>query len=321
MNPAEGHITPLPSWNDTATRRTIIEFVESVATGPDPVPVAERVAVFDNDGTLWSEKPLVVQLHYVIGQWQAAAKEDPSLAEKQPFKAAVTGDLSWIGGAVEKHYLGDDSDLKTMIASLVGMTDGVDVDAYAASVNEFFRDVRHPVLDVPYSRVVYEPMRELMRYLESHGFTCYIVSGGERDFMRNVTEEYYGVPPERVVGSAFGLTYDEDARKVRYTAGLEFFDDGPMKPVRIWSRIGRRPLLACGNSNGDLPMLQFAVGADESRRGLALLVHHDDHSGRGDQPYDKGAENALAADDVTVISIAEDWSQVFPAHDPVAAAE
>ncbi|UJP09774.1 haloacid dehalogenase-like hydrolase [Microbacterium sp. KUDC0406] len=306
-------MTTLPSWRDGITRKTIIDFVESVTTGPDAVPVEERIAVFDNDGTLWSEKPLIVQLHYVIGKWADAAKADPSLAERQPYKAAATGDLSWLGAAVDKHYAGDDDDLKVIIGSLTGLTDGVDVDAYAADIGEFFRTARHPVRDVPYSEMVYEPMRELMRYLEANGFTCYIVSGGERDFMRGITESFYGIPAERVVGSAFGLTYDEDSRAVRYTAGLDFFDDGPVKPVRIWSRIGRRPLLACGNSNGDLPMLQFAVGGADGRRGLGLLVHHDDHSGRGDAPYDKGAEKALAADDVTVISVADDWSQVFPA--------
>jgi hypothetical protein len=154
-------------------------------------------------------------------------------------------------------------------------------------------------------------MVELLRYLEAHGFTVYIVSGGERDFMRPMTEQYYGIPPEHVVGSALGLAYDADSGEVRYTAGLDFMDDGPEKPVRIWSRIGRRPLIAGGNSNGDQPMLDFA----RKGGGLALLVHHDDASGRGDVPYDKGAEQALAeASDrgYTVVSVANDWSRIFP---------
>lgn len=302
----------LPSWRDTATRRTIIDFVESVTTGPDAVPVDERIAVFDNDGTLWSEKPVIIQLDYIIGQWKAALQADPALADRQPYKAVATGDLAWIGGAVEKHYGGDDADLQVLLGALVGLTDGMSVTDYAASVAEFFRTAAHPTLGTPFSGAVYQPMRELLRYLESRGFTCYIASAGERDFMRSVTQEYYGIPPERVIGSAYGLAYDEDARAVRYTANLGFLDDGPIKPVRIWSRIGRRPLLAAGNANGDLPMLQFTVGDGSGRRGLALLVHHDDHSDRGDQPYDKGAEKALAAEDVTVISVADDWSQVFP---------
>ncbi|MFC4138007.1 MULTISPECIES: HAD family phosphatase [unclassified Microbacterium] len=306
-------MTSLPSWRDTATRRTIVDFVESVTTGPDAVPVAERIAVFDNDGTLWSEKPVIIQLDHIIGQWAAEVKADPSLAEKQPYKAVASGDLGWIGSAVEKHYGGDDSDLKVLLGALVGLTDGMTVDEYAASVAEFFRTAKHPTLGTLFSGAVYEPMRELLRYLEANGFTCYIASAGERDFMRSVTEAYYGIPPERVIGSAYGLTYDEDARAVKFSANLDFLDDGPIKPVRIWSRIGRRPLLAAGNANGDLPMLQFAVGDGTVRRGLALLVHHDDHSGRGDAPYDGGAEKALAADDVTVISVANDWEQVFPA--------
>ncbi|REJ04015.1 haloacid dehalogenase-like hydrolase [Microbacterium bovistercoris] len=306
-------MTTLPSWRDTATRKTIVDFVESVTTGADAVPVAERIAVFDNDGTLWSEKPVIIQLDYIVGQWAAAVKADPSLAENQPYKAVATGDLSWLGHAVEKHYAGDDSDLKQMLGALVGLTDGMTVDEYAASVAEFFRTAKHPTLGTPFSGAVYQPMVELLRYLEANGFTCYIASAGERDFMRSVTQEFYGIPPERVIGSAYGLTYDADARAVKYSANLDFLDDGGIKPVRIWSRTGRRPLLAAGNANGDLPMLQFAVGDGTGRRGLALLVHHDDHSGRGDAPYDGGAEQALAADDVTVISVADDWEQVFPA--------
>ncbi|MFE6734787.1 HAD family hydrolase [Microbacterium sp. NPDC057650] len=308
-------MTDLPSWRDTATRKTIVDFVESVTTGADAVPVEERIAVFDNDGTLWSEKPVIIQLDYIIGQWAGELKADPSLAEKQPYKAVATGDLGWIGDAVEKHYGGDDSDLKVLLGALVGLTDGLTVDEYAASVAEFFRTAKHPTLGTPFSGAVYEPMRELLRYLEANGFTCYIASAGERDFMRSVTEEYYGIPPERVIGSAYGLTYDADARAVKYSANLDFLDDGAIKPVRIWSRTGRRPLLAAGNANGDLPMLQFAVGDGTGRRGLALLVHHDD-ADRGDTPYDKGAELALAADDVTVISVSDDWSQIFPATDP-----
>ncbi|MBN8204538.1 haloacid dehalogenase-like hydrolase [Microbacterium esteraromaticum] len=306
-------MTHLPSWNDTVTRQKIVDFVESVSSGPDAVPVEERIAVFDNDGTLWSEKPVIIQLDYIIGQWAAELKRDPSLAERQPYRAVATGDLGWLGAAVEKHYAGDDSDLKVLLGALVGLTDGMPVAEYAASVAEFFRTATHPTLGTPFSGAVYRPMRELLRYLEHHGFSCYIVSGGERDFMRSITQEYYGIPPERVIGSAYGLTYDAEARTVRYSANLDYLDDGHIKPVRIWSRTGRRPLLAAGNANGDLPMLQFAVGDGTARRGLALLVHHDDHSGRGDTPYDKGAEQALAADDITVISVADDWSQVFPA--------
>ncbi|MGX5694843.1 HAD family hydrolase [Agromyces soli] len=300
----------LPSWADTETKRAIVDFVAKVTTGPDAVPEAERVAVFDNDGTLWTEKPMPTQLHYIVEQWRAQAAADPSLAEKQPYKAAVTGDFAWLGGAIDKHYAGDDSDLQILIGSLVGVTAGMSVEDYAASVSEFYETAKHLTLGTPYADAVYAPMVELLRYLEANGFTVYIVSGGERDFMRPMTEQYYGIPPEHVVGSALGLAYDADSGDVRYTAGLDFFDDGAEKPVRIWSRIGRRPLIAGGNSNGDQAMLDFA----RKGGGLALLVHHDD-ADRGDVAYDKGAEQALAeASDrgYTVVSVANDWSRIFP---------
>lgn len=302
----------LPSWRDTDTRRAIEEFVAAAIEGPDAVPIAERVAVFDNDGTLWGEKPMPTQLHYLLEQWKAAAAANPSLAQKQPYLAATTGDFAWIGGAMDNHYLGDDTDLKTMIAEIVGLVGDVDVEKYAASVSEFYRTAVNPVLKRSYDQLVYQPMVELLRYLEANGFTCYIVSGGERDFMRPITQTYYGIPPERVVGTAFGLSYDADSRQVRYTASLDFFDDGAEKPVRIWSRIGRRPLVAVGNSNGDLPMLEYTLAGP--RPGLALLLRHDDPD-RADPPYDKGAEQALAAADdgsILVISVKDDWSRIHP---------
>jgi len=301
----------LPSWRDTATRDRIVEFVEAVSgDGPSAVPAVERIAVFDNDGTLRTEKPMPTQLAYIVKKWAAAAEADPSLAERQPYQAVVTGDLRWLGDALDKHYAGDDADLKIMIGALLGLTADVDVETYAAEVAEFYRHARHPTLNRSYAGSVYQPMVELLRYLESHEFSCYIVSGGDRDFMRPMTEEYYGIPPERVVGSAAGLRYDAYANALRYEASFAFMDDGPEKPVRIWSRIGRRPILAGGNSNGDLPMLRFA-----GDRGLSLLIHHDDDTGRGDAPYDKGAEAALAAasdGSIVVVSVKHDWAEVFP---------
>lgn len=302
-------MTTLRSWHDSATRRAIESFVADVER---TVPPAERVAVFDNDGTLWTEKPVLTQLHYVVQQWRAAAAADPALAERQPYAGAVSGDLTWLGEAVDKHYAGDDTDMAVLIEALVSLMAGVRAEDYAASVSAFFRDARHPTLGRSYADAVYAPMVELLRYLQEHGFTCYIVSGGERDFMRPMTEDVYGIPPERVVGSAFGLDYDEASGSVVYAASLAFFDDGAQKPVRIWSRIGRRPLIAAGNSNGDMQMLDYARRGD--RPGMALLVHHDDDTGRGDIPYDKGAEKALAAAaerGYTVISVRDDWSRVF----------
>jgi len=302
----------LPSWRDGATRRAILDFVAAVTEGPDAVPEVERVAVFDNDGTLWTEKPMPTQLHYLLLHWAAAAEADPNLAEKQPYQAAATGDLAWLGAAIDKHYAGDESDLKVMIGAIIAATDRESVEDYDAAVSAFYRDAQHLTLHRSYSTVTYQPMVELLRFLEAHGFTCYIVSGGDRDFMRPMTVEYYGIPPERVIGSAFGLEYDEETNDVRYGSSLSFMDDGPEKPIRIWSRIGRRPLLAGGNSNGDLPMLRFV---QKHPRSLSLLVHHDDDTGRGDAPYDKGAEDALAAaaeHGFTVVSVKDDWATVFP---------
>lgn len=301
----------LPSWVNSPTKREIVSFVSSTAgDGPDHVPVEERVAVFDNDGTLWTEKPMPTQLHFIVQQWAAAARADPSLAEDEPYRSVLAGDFSWLGAAIDKHYAGDDADLHQIVGALLKVTEGMSVEAYEDAVHEFYRTARHPTLDRPYNRVVYQPMVELLRYLEANGFTCYIVSGGDRDFMRPMTVANYGIPPERVVGSAVGLVYEEG--EVRYGSTFGFLDDGPEKPVRIWSRIGKRPLIAVGNSNGDMPMLKYV---QKHPRSLSLLIHHDDDTGRGDLPYDTGAEDALASahtDSFTVVSVKDDWASVFP---------
>lgn len=302
----------LNSWQDGAARRSIVDFVERVSgVGPDSVPAPERVAVFDNDGTLWTEKPMPTQLHYIVKQWAAAAAADPTLATQQPYLSAVTHDFSWLAAALNKHYAGDDSDLKVMIGAILASSANLSVDEYAASVVQFYRQEKHLTLGTPYRQAVYQPMLDLIGYLHDHGFACYIVSGGDRDFMRPITEDYYGIPPERVVGSALGLSYDAASAEVSYQPSFAFMDDGPEKPVRIWSRIGRRPIFAVGNSNGDVPMLRYTLG---SAHGMSLLVHHDDDTGRGDAPYDSGAEDALAAADssgFTVVSVKHDWKTVF----------
>jgi phosphoserine phosphatase len=238
----------LPSWRSTETREAILDFVEAVTAegGPDYVSPEARVAVFDNDGTLWTEKPMPTQLHYLQQRWKLATEDDPALLERQPYQAAASGDITWLSTAIDKHYAGDDVDLGLLIAAVTGSSAGTSVDDYAASVADFYRDARHIGLGTPYSQVIYQPMVELIRYLEANGFTSYIVSGGDRDFMRPMTEAYYGIPAERVVGTGMGLTYDADANVVRYSPKLAFFDDGPEKPVRIWMRTGRHPILAAG---------------------------------------------------------------------------
>jgi hypothetical protein len=230
------------------------------------------------------------------------------LADRQPYRAAADGDLAWFGNAVTKHYQGDDSDLKVLGAGICSANVSITVEDHAARVNTFFADARHPTLDRPYTTCGYLPMVELLRYLEAHEFATYIVSGGGRDFMRPVAVPMYGIPPERVIGSSVGLIY-QDGTLVT-TAQLEFLDDGPIKPVRIWGRAGRRPIFAAGNSNGDIEMLQFTDSG--SHPSMSLLVLHDDADREFD--YTAGAEKALdlaGTSGWTVASIRDDWAQVF----------
>jgi phosphoglycolate phosphatase-like HAD superfamily hydrolase len=271
--------------------------------GPDYVAPEARIAVFDNDGTLWCEKPMYIQLDFLLRRFKEQAERDPSLRDQQPYKAAFTGDLKWLGDAVTKHYQGDDTDLKPLMGAILTAHHEITVEEHAGRVSAFFAEARHPTLDRSYTSCGYQPMVELLRYLEANGFTCYIVSGGGRDFMRPVTEVLYGIPPERVVGSSVGLVYRDTS--LYTTAQPEFLDDGPIKPVRLWGRIGRRPILAAGNSNGDIEMLEFT-------RGLRLLVLHDDAEREFD--YTGGAEKSLdqaAKDGWTVVSVKNDWVTVF----------
>jgi phosphoserine phosphatase len=299
----------LKAWNDTATTQAIRTFVETAARD---LPPEERVAVFDNDGTLWCEKPMPVELGFILQRLAAMAEEDESLRERQPWKAAYEKDNAWFGGVIEKHYAGDDSDVKVLMGGILQAFASQTVDEYAAAADSFLDEAPHRTLGRRLRDAWYVPMVELLRYLESHGFTCFIASGGSRDFMRTITGEIYGIPPERVVGSSFGLAYtdDEHGGSLAYLAEPDVFDDGPAKPVRIWSRVGRRPILAGGNSNGDVPMLAWAGGSD--RPALRLLVRHDDAEREFD--YVKGAEKALArakAEGWTVVSVKDDWATVF----------
>ena len=299
----------LRSWNDTPTREAIVAFAERAA---QTVPSEERVAVFDNDGTLWCEKPMPVELVFILQRLAAMAEADKALRDRQPWKAAHERDYAWLGGVIEKHYAGDSSDVKVLMGGILAAFAGQTVEEYVAAAGAFLDAAPHPTLGRRLRDCSYAPMVELLRYLESHGFTCFIASGGNRDFMRAVTGAIYSIPPERVVGSSNGLEYtdDEHGGSVAYLAEPDVFDDGPVKPVRIWSRIGRRPILAAGNSNGDVPMLRFAGGRE--RPALRLLVRHDDAEREFD--YVTGAEHALdrARDEGwTIVSVKDDWSTVF----------
>ena len=305
--------TLLKSWNDSAATQAIVEFVDKATRESDAGYIApsDRVAVFDNDGTLWCEKPMPIELGFILRRLAEMCETDTTLRDKHPWKAAHEKDFAWLGNAMTKHYHGDDNDLKVLMAGILRAFAGVTVDDYAAAADEFLSG-RHPTLDRSLRECAYLPMIDLLRYLEANGFSTYIASGGDRDFMRPVTEEIYGIPAERVIGSSNALSYQEDEHggTLVYLDQPDVFDDGPAKPIRIWSRIGRRPSVAGGNSNGDIPMLRYAGG--RARPALRLLVLHDDPEREFD--YTAGAETSLeraAAEDWTVVSIKRDWATVF----------
>jgi phosphoserine phosphatase len=304
----------LPSWNDGPTKSAITDFVGRVIEegAPDYVEPAARVAVFDNDGTLWTEKPLVIQLDFTIRRFRQLAENDRVLRTQQPYQAAYESDLDWMDAAMVKHYRGDDSDLKLLMGAVPRAFESLTVEDYDQRVKEFFDHADNPGLKRPYRECGYLPMVELLRYLEANGFATYIASGGDRDFMRPVAGGMYGIPPERIIGSALGITYSSEGRQhaLMYKGAMDFFDDGPEKPIRIWSRIGRRPILAFGNSNGDVPMLAYA-GSD-SLPALRMLLLHDDSEREFD--YIAGAEQAIDVakqENWTMVSMKNDWAQVF----------
>ncbi len=306
---------PLQSWNDTSTKRAILDFVTRVTDedGPDYVPPAERIATFDNDGTLWCEKPMYIQLDYLLRKLAAQAEDDEALRNNQPWKAAWEKDFEWLGGAVTKHYKGDDSELKVLLGGILSLSEGRPVEEVEAEAGEFMAFTQHPTLGLAYKDCIYQPMLELLQYLEANHFTNYIVSAGGRDFMRSISLELYGIPRHRVMGSRLAYRYeDTDAGGVIVQQPeLDVANDGPAKPVAIWDTIARRPILAAGNSNGDLAMLNFAGGS--SLPALRLLVIHDDAEREFD--YIAGAEKALSiAQDQnwSVVSIKQDWLRVFP---------
>lgn len=291
----------LDHWRDGPTKSAIVDFVSRTVADIAP---EERVAVFDNDGTLWCEKPAYIQLDFLVRRLAEKAAADAELRVQQPYRAAADGDLAWFGGAITKHYEGDDSDLKLLAAAGLSLHMSLTVEDYAGHVSGFFAEAEHPTLGRAYRECTYAPMVQLLRYLEAHQFTCYIASGGGRDFMRPITSAIYGIPPERVIGSSQSLKFD-GAGDLVIQPTLDVFDDGPEKPVQIWGRIGRRPILAVGNSNGDDEMLLYCGG-------LCLLVTHDD--AEREFAYTAGAERALEHADThgwTVVSMKSDWATIF----------
>jgi phosphoserine phosphatase len=286
----------LPSWNDGPAKTAILEFVRSVTTPGDSfIPPAERIAALDNDGTLWCEKPIYIQADFIFRRFKEMVRQDPALAGEQPYKALVENDVEWL------------RDIYAHVPEVLrGVTEayaGITTEAFDAAVRQFFARATHPTLGVPYTQVAYRPMCELIELLQANEFQVYICSGGGRDFVRAVSEEVYGLSRDRVIGSATTLEYRDG--DIYRTAGVEQpIDDGPGKPIHIWARTGHKPLLAGGNADGDVPMLETAR--------FALLVHHDDVD--REFAYDGGAEKALAAakeHDWTVVSMKEDFATVF----------
>jgi len=304
----------LKSWNDTPTKQAILDFVAAVTdeSGPQYVAPAERIAVFDNDGTLWCEKPMYIQLDYLLRKLSAQGESDPALRAKQPWKAAWEKDFDWLGGVVTQHYQGDDRGLTILLGGILSLSEGVSAEEIEANARNFIENETHPTLGLPYRNCIYLPMLELLQYLEANGFVNYIVSGGGRDFMRGFAQDLYGVPRERVIGSTVAYRYVEDGGgQIVQKAELDVVDDGPGKPIQIWNVIGRRPILAAGNSNGDLPMMKFA--GDSMLPALCLLVVHDD--AEREFEYRAGAEKSIEAVQSlgwTAISMREDFKTIFP---------
>ena len=296
----------LAAWNDGPAKDAVLDFVERVSA--DGIPPAERVAVFDNDGTLWCEKPLPIQADFILRRLHEMAEADPGLREKQPWKAAYERDYAWLGKVMVEHYAGDDTNVRTLLGGVIAAHAGISVDEFEEQADSFLHTAQHPTLDRGYLACAYAPMVELLRHLESNGFSNYIASGGGRDFMRPISEEMYGIPRDRVIGSSTALDYRDGT--IMRKPEADVLDDGPEKPVRIWSRVGRRPLLAAGNSNGDIEMLDFTQHREKPF--LRLLVLHDD--AEREFAYTAGAEKSLErarSEGWTVVSMANDWSSVF----------
>lgn len=306
---------PLPSWNEGKSKDTIFKFIENVTTpgSSQYVHPEERIAVFDNDGTLWCEKPMYIQLDFILRQLAAQAEADPSLRTKQPWQAAWQKDFDWLGSTISKHYQGDDSDLHILLSGILSLAKDENVRQLEASAKAFIEQEHHPTLDRPYSQCIYNPMLELLQYLESNDFTNYIVSGGGRDFIRPVSQDLYRIPRQHVIGTTVLYRYQESEHggEIIRQPKINFIDDGPEKPVQIWNVIGRRPILSAGNSNGDLEMLTFTGGS--SLPALRILLIHDD--AEREFEYTAGAEKVIEAAQTnswTAVSMKHDWRQIFP---------
>jgi phosphoserine phosphatase len=301
---------PLPSWNDTAPKQAIISFVEKVTQegSADFVLPGERIATFDNDGTLWSEQPMYFQAFFVFDRVRALAAQHPEWKEREPFASVLRGDVkSALAGG--EHAL-----VEMVMATHAGMS----TEAFEELVKDWLATAKHPKTGKFYTEMVYQPMLELLVYLRANGFKTFIVSGGGIEFMRPWTEKVYGIPPEQVVGSSIKTQFEViDGRPVLLRLPeINFIDDKAGKPVGLQQHIGRRPIMAVGNSDGDFQMLEWTTSGKGAR--LGLLIHHTDaerewaydresHIGKLDKGLDEGAKRGW-----TIMSMKDDWGTVFP---------
>jgi phosphoserine phosphatase len=303
------HDDALKSWNDGAARSAILDFVSRVTKkgGPDFVPVAERIATFDNDGTLWCEQPMQVQFYFARDRLDALAKDDPGLRDRQPFKAYLDRDMPAIMQYGKKGLL----EVGAYVHA--GMTE----DEFHAYARNWLEESKHPKLGRTFTDLTYRPQVELLDYLRANGFKTFIVSGGGVDLMRAFAEERYGIPPEQVIGSSVKTRFEmrEGRGEIVKLPELNSFDDREVKPANISLHIGRRPILAFGNSDGDLAMLRYCKSGPGAR--LALIIHHDDAT--REFAYDRDFKlsplvEALDKADgygITLVSMKNDWKAVF----------
>jgi phosphoglycolate phosphatase-like HAD superfamily hydrolase len=296
---------PLPSWNDGKTRQSILAFVQKVTTpgSPDFVPVAERIATFDNDGTLWGEKPMYVQLVFALDRVKELAPQHPEWKTKEPFASLLQGDLKAALAGGQK------AAIEIVMATHAGMTTA----EFEKIVKDWIATAKHPGTKRLYTKMVYQPMLELLAYLRANGFKTFIVSGGGIEFMRPWADPVYGIPPEQIVGSSIKTKYEmrPDGPVLVRLPEVNFIDDKDGKPIGINSHIGRRPIAAFGNSDGDIQMLEWATAGKGAR--LALLVHHTD--AEREYAYDQGAVKALdeaQAKGWTVVDMKQDWKVIYP---------
>lgn len=298
----------LSTWQEGKTRQTIVDFVTAVSdkTSPSFVPAAERIAVFDNDGTLWCEKPAYIQLFFAIHRLQAMAQADPSLLQKPAFKAAADNDMAYFAGLYPDK-------MQDLLQIVFDTHAGMNQREFQRLAYDFLSQVRHPRFDRVYKECTYAPMVELLHYLRRHDFKVFVASAGGMSFVRTVSEEIYALPREHVIGSNVTFELGRSAGKVfllRKPGLVLPVDDGPGKPANIELHIGRPPILVGGNANGDLEMMEYTASGD--RPFLNLLLNHDD--AEREYVYEQGAEalrRAAREHDWTVISMKADWHRVF----------